>query len=775
MNTLQILPMENPRGGSRSSAAAALAGALLFTGMSGCLFGIFGAAQLLWVIAAGLITIFLCSLLGRAHYGHAALLGAVLVGFAVCMLFFDLGGGLCAMLNRISDTIGARLARNMIRLAENEAALPMAEVFAAVLIALACVWIVQSESAFIAWVIGAILLALEICLQLAGNEIWICVYLLALLQLRLPANGDSRFAGVRLLAWISMLAVCGAVLFGGAMLLKDRDFPIIDTLNEKVAETVEDVRYGEKTSTRLPEGKFSGLGSMIETGQPMLEVTMSEPESLYLRGFVGSEYTSSGWNEADPASLSDGAALFYRLHQNGFYGTTQIAGAASALDAETAAEEPITLRIQHSGAPAKYIYAPYELTDAQGLLSPDEIGDIRLRYDGFQGLDAYTLSSKTNQVKRYATLSRLLKEADAGQPDEALNNYLICESYYNSYVYSHFLDLPEETRALMHDIWGDVSFDGGTHLGYAEAKQSILEWLGENVDYGESISTKRSESDFLKDFLTASKRGYDVHYATAAVAMMRYFGIPARYVEGYLITPEQAAEAQSGEAFTLTEDAAHAWAEIYQDGIGWIPFEVTPKYMNLMEQEDALSGTGADNAQNQTTPPDSPPENSLDMTEDIHEDPEEEDAQEQHDLFIPIVRWIATISVCLLLLALLVHLLRILARQIRRRRALRLADRRQALKNLYAELHRLMRLIYRWPDCVIPSNFVETVRSDLGDDMAITYQEILNICQTAAFSEHAVSEAEYQETYYFTKQTRRLMKKRVGSMRKLKLFWKGQL
>ena len=774
MNTLQILPPESPRGESRFSAAAALAAALLFAGMSGCLFGAFGATRLLWVMAAGLITIFLACIVGRARYGYAALLGAVLAGFAVGMIFFDLGGGLRAMLNRISDAIGAQLARNMIHLAGNEAALPMAEVFVAVLLALVCIWIVQSESAFIAWVIGAILLALEICLELSGTEIWMCAYLLALFLLRVP-TGDNRFAGSRLLVWLAMFALCGAILFGGAQFLKDRDFPLIDTLNEKAVEAVEDARYGKKTSSRMPEGRFSGLGSMIETGQPMLEVTMSEPESLYLRGFIGSEYTSSGWNEADPASLSDGAALFYRLHQNGFYGTTQIASAASALDAETAVEEPITLRIQHSGAPAKYIYAPYELTDAQGLLSPDEIGDIRLRYDGFQGLAAYTLSSKTNQVKRYATLSRLLKEADTGQPDEALNNYLICESYYNSYVYSHFLDLPEETRALMHDIWGDVSFDGGAHLGYAKAKQSILEWLGENVDYGESISARRSESDFLKDFLTVSKRGYDVHYATATVVMMRYFGIPARYVEGYLITPEQAAEAQSGEAFTLTEEVAHAWAEIYQDGIGWIPFEVTPKYMNLMEQEDALSGTGADSAQNQTTPPDSPPENSLDMTEDIHEDPEEDDEEQQHDFFTPIVRWIATISAFLLLLILLVHLLRIWAKQIRSRRSLRLADRRQALKNLYAELHRLMRLIYRWPDCVIPSNFVETVRSDLGDDMAIKYQEILNICQTAAFSEHAVSEAEYQETYYFTKQTRRLMKKRVGAMRKLKLFWKGQL
>lgn len=774
MNTLQILPPESPRGESRFSAAAALAAALLFAGMSGCLFGAFGATRLLWVMAAGLITIFLACIVGRARYGYAALLGAVLAGFAVGMIFFDLGGGLCAMLNRISDAIGAQLARNMIHLAGNEAALPMAEVFVAVLLALVCIWIVQSESAFIAWVIGAILLALEICLELSGTEIWMCAYLLALFLLRVP-TGDNRFAGSRLLVWLAMFALCGAILFGGAQFLKDRDFPLIDTLNEKAVEAVEDARYGKKTSSRMPEGRFSGLGSMIETGQPMLEVTMSEPESLYLRGFIGSEYTSSGWNEADPASLSDGAALFYRLHQNGFYGTTQIASAASALDAETAAEEPITLRIQHSGAPAKYIYAPYELTDAQGLLSPDEIGDIRLRYDGFQGLAAYTLSSKTNQVKRYATLSRLLKEADAGQPDEALNNYLICESYYNSYVYSHFLDLPEETRALMHDIWGDVSFDGNTHLSYAKAKQSILNWLDENVEYGESISSRRSESDFLKDFLTVSKRGYDVHYATTAVVMMRYFGIPARYVEGYLITPEQAAEAQSGESFELTDAVAHAWAEIYQDGIGWIPFEVTSKYMNLMEQEDALSGTGADSTQNQSTPPDAPPENSLDMTEDIHEDPEEEDAQEQHDLFIPIVRWIATISVCLLLLALLVHLLRILARQIRRRRALRLADRRQALKNLYAEIHRLMRLIYRWPDCVIPSNFVETVCSDLGEDMAIKYQEILSICQTAAFSDHAVSEAEYQETYYFAKQTRRLMRKRLSAGQKLKLFWKGQL
>lgn len=37
------------------------------------------------------------------------------------------------------------------------------------------------------------------------------------------------------------------------------------------------------------------------------------------------------------------------------------------------------------------------------------------------------------------------------------------------------------------------------------------------------------------------------------------------------------------------------WAEIFQDGIGWIPFEAMPKYLDVMEQADALHGSEADN------------------------------------------------------------------------------------------------------------------------------------------------------------------------------------
>ena len=57
------------------------------------------------------------------------------------------------------------------------------------------------------------------------------------------------------------------------------------------------------------------------------------------------------------------------------------------------------------------------------------------------------------------------------------------------------------------------------------------------------------------------------HYATAAVLMLRYYGVPARYVEGYYLRPEEANAAAPGEELVLDETHAHAWAEYYLDGI----------------------------------------------------------------------------------------------------------------------------------------------------------------------------------------------------------------
>ena len=134
-------------------------------------------------------------------------------------------------------------------------------------------------------------------------------------------------------------------------------------------------------------------------------------------------------------------------------------------------------------------------------------------------------------------------------------------------------------------------------------------------------------------FLTENKKGYCAHFASSAVLIFRNLGIPSRYVEGYAIdsadianstvetenstlatfkgeNPIQNAEMVKVE---INDGSAHAWVEIYLDGFGWVPVEVTPASMGYDEEdEDLLSGLAqffrnamnGDNVETDSTLPD---------------------------------------------------------------------------------------------------------------------------------------------------------------------------
>ena len=65
------------------------------------------------------------------------------------------------------------------------------------------------------------------------------------------------------------------------------------------------------------------------------------------------------------------------------------------------------------------------------------------------------------------------------------------------------------------------------------------------------------------------KMGYYV--ATAAEAFRAYV-IPTRYVEGYYLSGDDIHSEASG-INKLTGADAHAWVEVYFDGVGWLPLQ----------------------------------------------------------------------------------------------------------------------------------------------------------------------------------------------------------
>ena len=74
--------------------------------------------------------------------------------------------------------------------------------------------------------------------------------------------------------------------------------------------------------------------------------------------------------------------------------------------------------------------------------------------------------------------------------------------------------------------------------------------------------------DVIRQFLE-KREGICQHYAATATMLFRAYGIPARYVGGYMVNTK------AGKTTEVKGKNAHAWVEVYIDNLGWIPIEVT--------------------------------------------------------------------------------------------------------------------------------------------------------------------------------------------------------
>lgn len=79
------------------------------------------------------------------------------------------------------------------------------------------------------------------------------------------------------------------------------------------------------------------------------------------------------------------------------------------------------------------------------------------------------------------------------------------------------------------------------------------------------------EGDSIDDFLFNTRRGYCEHFASAFVVLMRSAGIPARVATGY----QGGAWNPIGEYVVVRQSDAHAWAEVWIEGMGWMRVDPT--------------------------------------------------------------------------------------------------------------------------------------------------------------------------------------------------------
>jgi transglutaminase-like putative cysteine protease len=92
-----------------------------------------------------------------------------------------------------------------------------------------------------------------------------------------------------------------------------------------------------------------------------------------------------------------------------------------------------------------------------------------------------------------------------------------------------------------------------------------------NAEFTYSLSPPLLGRDSVDDFLFNTKEGYCEHFASAFVVMMRYAEIPARVVTGY----QGGRSNDFGGYWVVRQSDAHAWAEIWLEGRGWVRIDPT--------------------------------------------------------------------------------------------------------------------------------------------------------------------------------------------------------
>ena len=327
----------------------------------------------------------------------------------------------------------------------------------------------------------------------------------------------------------------------------------------RVQKALHTLCFSDKTAV-LPEGRLSDYAGPASSDAPALEVTLSSPQRLLLRGYIGEVYTGGGFAPVPGEEAVKARTLFYLLHTNGFYGGA-VLGAAYTAEGDADRE---TLEVKPVGACRRYLYAPYTVLQ-EGQFSAGLIGDAKL-YASSGAVRKMTYVP--GQIADWVQLEARLLER---QKEPAVDAYLTDESAYRNYVYAEYLQITDEAKAALTPL-----LEGRENVETLGQALRLTERALDGAFYKTTVEASPGEGE---DYIAAALKrhaGSGVSRATAAVLMLRCLGVPARYVEGYEITEDDAADMTPGEAYTLTEENARAWAEYYFDGLGWFPLEPLP-------------------------------------------------------------------------------------------------------------------------------------------------------------------------------------------------------
>lgn len=297
------------------------------------------------------------------------------------------------------------------------------------------------------------------------------------------------------------------------------------------------------------------------TGRTVLEVEGEGTGRIYLRGGGAGVYTGSGWE-----ALPETDWLWQAIQRDADSWIDPLLHPALRCDSAEIRETAIR-RVSAGSA----VYYPYYFVCWTA-------GDSGWP-GGLWGTPPTIEGSLFSEEQSYRVSS--VDWPEAGFPPED------AQPAYRDFVYSRYLDVPRWARSALAPLLAEaerspIRWPSELPERFQEsaaAAERVAAALAEAARYDLSTPAMEPGEDFVAHFLEEG-RGYCVHFATAGALLLRMQGIPTRYVSGYV------ADLDGSGYAAVPDSAAHAWVEIYLDGFGWYPVEMTPSYSGPGEEAD---------------------------------------------------------------------------------------------------------------------------------------------------------------------------------------------
>ena len=289
---------------------------------------------------------------------------------------------------------------------------------------------------------------------------------------------------------------------------------------------------------------IANAGSRIITDRSLLEITSSISGTFYLRGFSVQSFNGREWrtNSETHALLSEALSMAMPAY---------IVARHNAVFEQAAMTNSGTMTIKATGDATGIAYQPYY--SAAPAYMENDIWTVHF-YD-----------AKTSVMGMLDAIPLDARNALLGGAAAYLANY---GERVKASVYTQ---VDESTAAGLRQLAIDAGID--ENADRAEIADLVAAYIASSAQYSLTPLVIPQGEDFALSFLQSAKRGYCIHFATAATLMLRSLGIPARFTSGYVVSVSEEAV---GKTVTVTDREAHSWVEVYYDGVGWIPLEATP-------------------------------------------------------------------------------------------------------------------------------------------------------------------------------------------------------